>query len=84
MNYSLTYILSSPVPQQQALIDEYRVVDMVEGGTIFQTYLNPYNFHRWWAPVNGKVLFAPFTIPGCFFSKLVLPHFGGATTASLP
>ena len=84
MNYSLADILSSPVPQQQALIDEYRLVDLFEGVTIFQTYLNPYNFHRWWVPVNGEVLFDPITIPGCFFNKLVLPDFGGATTASLP
>lgn len=84
MHYSLADILSSPVPQQQALIDEFGLVDMFEGGTIFQTYLNPYNFHRWWVPVNGEVLFDPFTIPGCFFDKLVLPDFGGATTASLP
>ena len=57
---------------------------MFTGGSIFQTYLNPYNFHRWWVPVNGEVLFTPFSIPGCFFNKLVLPDFGGATTASLP
>ena len=34
--------------------------------------------------MNGKVLFAPMIIPGCFFSKLVIPDFGGATTASTP
>ncbi len=84
MNYSLADILSSPMPEQQALIDEFKLVDMFEGGYILQTYLNPYNFHRWWVPVNGEVLFDPFTIPGCFFNKLVLPDFGGATTASLP
>ncbi len=84
MNYSLQDILSSPIPEQQKLIDDYGLVDLFEGGYIFQTYLNPYNFHRWWVPVNGEVLFEPFTIPGCFFNKLVLPDFGGATTASLP
>jgi phosphatidylserine decarboxylase len=84
MNYSLSDILSSPVPEQQELIDEHRLVDLFEGGYIFQTYLNPYNFHRWWVPVNAEVLFEPFSIPGCFFSKLVIPDFGGATTASTP
>jgi phosphatidylserine decarboxylase len=84
MNYSLSDILSSPLPAQQQLIDEYNLVDLFEGGYIFQTYLNPYNFHRWWVPVNGEVVFDPFTVPGCFFNKLVLPDFGGATTASLP
>lgn len=84
MNYSLRDILSSPVPEQQAVIDQYGLVDMFTGGYVFQTYLNPYNFHRWWVPVNGQVLFDPICIPGAYFNKLVLPDFGGATTASLP
>lgn len=84
MSYSLSDILSSPVPGQQRLIDEYDLVEKFKGGTIFQTYLNPYNFHRWWVPVNGTVLFNPLAVPGFFFNKLVLPDYTGATTASLP
>jgi len=84
MKYSLSDILSSPLKEQQDLIDEYNLVNIFKGGYIFQTYLNPYNYHRWWVPVNGEVLFTPFSIPGCFFHKLVLPDFIGATTASLP
>jgi phosphatidylserine decarboxylase len=34
--------------------------------------------------VNANVLFDQLVIPGCFFSKLVIPDFGGATTASTP
>ena len=84
MNYSLKDILSSPIKQQQDIIDRYRLVEIFKGGYIFQTYLNPYNYHRWWVPVNGRVLFDPIVIPGSFFSKLVIPDFGGATVASLP
>jgi len=84
MNYSLRDILSSADAEQQAVIDQYNLVDMFTGGYIFQTYLNPYNFHRWWVPVNGTVLFDPLCIPGAYFNKLILPDFGGATTASLP
>jgi phosphatidylserine decarboxylase len=84
MRYSLADILSSPVPKQQAVIDKYKLVDLFDGGYIFQTYLNPYDFHRWWCPVNGEVLFDPLAIPGAFFNKLVIPDFAGATTASLP
>jgi phosphatidylserine decarboxylase len=84
MQYSLTDIFSSTVKKQQETIDKYGLLDIFEGGYLFQTYLNPYNFHRWWVPVNGEVLFDPITIPGCFFSKLVLPDFAGATTASIP
>jgi phosphatidylserine decarboxylase len=84
MKYSLSDILSSSVKEQQDLIDKHKLVDMFSGGYIFQTYLNPYNFHCWWSPVNAEVLFDPFVIPGCFFSKLIIPDFGGATTESLP
>jgi len=84
MNYSLCDILSSPVQEQQNVIEKYDLVSLFEGGYVFQTYLNPYNFHRWWVPANGKVLFDPINIPGAYFNKLVLPDFGGATTASLP
>lgn len=84
MNYSLRDILSSPIPEQQEVIDRFGLVDLFTGGYIFQTYLNPYNFHRWWVPVNGYTLFDPMCIPGAYFNKLVLPDFGGATTASLP
>lgn len=84
MNYSIRDILSSSVPEQQAVIDQYGLVDIFSGGYIFQTYLNPYNFHRWWVPVNGEILFDPIVVPGAYFAKLVLPDFTGATTASLP
>ena len=84
MDYSLADILSSPDPAQQAIIDQYDLVNIFEGGYIFQTYLNPYNFHRWWVPVNGTIMFDPLVVPGFFFNKLVVPDFGGATTASLP
>lgn len=84
MPYSLEDIFSSTDPEQDKIIKEYNLAEMFEGGYVFQTYLNPYNFHRWWVPVNGTVLFDPLVIPGCFFSKLVLPDYGGATTASTP
>ncbi|HTZ12041.1 MAG TPA: phophatidylserine decarboxylase associated domain-containing protein [Mycobacterium sp.] len=84
MRYSIADILSSPIPKQQAVIDKYKLVDLFDGGYVFQTYLNPYNFHRWWCPANGEVLFDPLAIPGAFFNKLVIPDFAGATTASLP
>ncbi len=84
MQYSLTDIFSSDNQQQQDVIDQYDLLDLFTNGTIFQTYLNPYNYHRWWCPVNGEILFDPISISGCYFNKLVIPDFAGATTASLP
>ena len=84
MPYSLADILSSPLEDQQSIIDQYELVTMFEKGYIFQSYLNPYNYHRWWSPVNGEVLFDPIVIPGDYFNKLVIPDYGGATTESTP
>ena len=53
------------------------------GGSIFQTFLNPYSFHRWWAPVSGKIV-AVTKIPGFYYSKLIVPDIHGATIASCP
>jgi len=84
MQYSLADIFSSQDSEQQKIMDENNLVELFTGGNIFQTYLNPYNFHRWWCPVNGTILFDPLVIDGCYFNKLVIPDYGGATTASLP
>ena len=65
-------------------MDDNNLVELFTDGSIFQTYLNPYNYHRWWCPVKGEVMFNPIVIDGAFFNKLVIPDFAGATTASLP
>lgn len=84
MAYSLSEIISSVIPEQQNVINNNNLLDLFTNGTIFQTYLNPYNFHRWWCPVNGEIVFDPICVPGAYFNKLVVPDFSGATTASLP
>ena len=84
MTYSIADIFSSENADQQQIIDQHNLVDLFTEGSIFQTYLNPYNYHRWWCPVSGEVMFKPIDIPGAFFNKLVIPDFAGATTASLP
>lgn len=63
---ALATILASPLPQQQALIDEYRLRALFEGATLFETRLGPYDVQRWRAPVDGEVLFDPFIVPGPF------------------
>lgn len=69
----LADLLASPVPRQQALIDDQRLVERFTGGQVFQADLTPYDFHRWCAPVSGEVLFDPFTIPGCFSNPPAAP-----------
>ncbi|TXG01288.1 phosphatidylserine decarboxylase family protein [Massilia arenae] len=69
---TLADLLATSLPQQQALVDYYRLVDLFEGGRVFQTTLGPYDYQRWWAPVHGQVLFDPFTIPGRFASGVIV------------
>ena len=84
MKYSLKNIFTTDNEADQETIDQYGLLDLFTDGSIFQTYLNPYNYHRWWCPMNGTVLFDPITIAGAYFNKLDIPDFAGATTASLP
>jgi phosphatidylserine decarboxylase len=84
MPYSLSDIFRSADPGQSEIFAQFNLADRFKGGFVFQTFLNPFNFHRWWAPVAGKLLFDPFVIQGVYYSKLDIPDFDGSTTDSLP
>jgi phosphatidylserine decarboxylase len=43
-------------------------VDALEGGTVFQAFLSALEYHRWHAPVSGRVVSAR-VIPGTYFSE---------------
>ncbi|KAF9889866.1 hypothetical protein FE257_006956 [Aspergillus nanangensis] len=52
----------------------YSVTDMLGpyapkfiGGTVYQGLLRVYNYHRWHAPISGKIL-TTITFPGTYFS----------------
>lgn len=38
------------------------------GGTVYQAFLSAYNYHRWHAPVSGKVVEA-YVVPGTYYSE---------------
>lgn len=38
-----------------------------DGGTVYQAFLSAYNYHRWHAPVSGKVVEA-YLVPGTYYS----------------
>ena len=56
------------------------------GGSIFQSYLDPFNYHCYNAPVNGTIIVAD-VLEGAYFPQLVwlydIPD-SGAGTLSLP
>lgn len=80
MPYSLVDIFSSPLnDEQQKLFNAYDLVERFKGGSIFQTFLNTYNFHRWWSPVSGRVLFDPQVVQGSYYTNLSSNDFDSAT-----
>ena len=43
------------------IVDEHFV-----GGTVYQAFLNPWCYHRWHAPVSGKVI-KSYRLGGSYF-----------------
>eukprot|EP01083_Nonionella_stella_P219618 786512_1 len=78
MSYSLTDIFGG---KNNKLCQEY--AHKFVNGTIFQTFLNPFDYHCFWTPVSGKII-AKTVLEGLYYSKLILPDYYGATTASCP
>ena len=38
------------------------------GGSVYQAFLNPFNYHRWHSPINGTIEKA-YVQPGMFFTQ---------------
>ncbi|NUT50654.1 MAG: phosphatidylserine decarboxylase [Saccharothrix sp.] len=51
------------------LLDGYSDIAAFEGGNVFQSFLSGANYHRWHAPVGGKVVHAAI-VPALMFSEL--------------
>lgn len=56
-----------PYSLQDAL--DFNYVDEFVGGSVFQAFLSPFNYHRWHSPVSGVVRQA-FVKPGLLFSQV--------------
>jgi phosphatidylserine decarboxylase len=65
----------------------YSVLDMLGhdpraqsfvGGTVYQAFLSALSYHRWHAPVSGKVV-AAYVVPGTYYSE---PLFSGVGNPS--
>lgn len=47
--------------------DRRDLADHFTGGTVYQAFLSAYNYHRWHAPVAGKVVDA-YLVPGTYYA----------------
>ena len=60
------WIKSQPYSLITMLDNNY--VDRFVGGSVFQAFLSPYNYHRWHSPVTGVIRKA-YVIEGLYFSQ---------------
>lgn len=62
------YSLQDMVSPQNLLQDQVDpiVINDFVGGTVYQAFLNPWCYHRWHAPVDGKIL-STYRLPGAYY-----------------
>ena len=68
-NYSIYDILGGAA--QGSLAPQY--ADYFQGGSVYQAFLSPADYHRWHSPVDGKIV-ASTVYPGTYYA--VLPDNG--------
>lgn len=61
------WIKSQPYSLQDMLANDACAKQFV-GGTVYQAYLSPFNYHRWHSPVCGTILKA-VNVEGTYFSE---------------
>lgn len=64
---------SQPYSLENMLDNTY--VDYFVGGSVLQTFLSGHDYHRWNAPIYGKVVYAN-VVPGYLFSELPIAETG--------
>ncbi|KAF9225111.1 hypothetical protein BS17DRAFT_879256 [Gyrodon lividus] len=55
------------------MLDGHAYAEQFVGGTVYQAFLSPSDYHRWHSPVNGTVV-DTFVVPGTYYA--VLPDSG--------
>jgi len=63
------WIKSQPYSLNAMLNGEQKYIDKFTGGTIYQAFLNPFNYHRWHCPINGIVEKA-YVKKGLYFTQV--------------
>jgi phosphatidylserine decarboxylase len=54
------------------------------GGTVYQAFLSADSYHRWHAPVSGKIVGAPCIVAGTYYSEPLLTGFSPDSGRSDP
>jgi phosphatidylserine decarboxylase len=65
--YDKFWIKRQPYSLNDMLAND-SLADEFVGGTVYQAYLNPFNYHRWHSPVSGTICKAD-VLDGLYFSQ---------------
>ena len=63
------WIKSQPYSLNAMLNGDKKYIDKFTGGTIYQAFLNPFNYHRWHSPINGTIEKA-YVQKGLYFTQV--------------
>ena len=63
------WIKSQPYSIDSMLNGDKKYIDKFTGGSIYQAFLNPFNYHRWHSPINGTIEKA-YVLDGLYFAQL--------------
>jgi phosphatidylserine decarboxylase len=64
--FSKFWLKSQPYSLHDMLANDEHYVNKFVGGTVYQAFLNPFNYHRWHSPIDGTIEKA-FVQPGYYF-----------------
>ncbi|KAJ8502729.1 hypothetical protein ONZ45_g11488 [Pleurotus djamor] len=53
----------------QLMLDDHPLSTQFTGGTVFQAFLSPFNYHRWHSPVNGRIIDA-YVVDGSYYASV--------------
>lgn len=65
--YSQFWVKDQPYSLNDMLAND-ELVDLFVGGSVYQAFLNPFNYHRWHSPVSGTIRKA-YIQDGLYFSQ---------------
>lgn len=63
------WIKSQPYSIEAMLDADKKYVEKFTGGTIYQAFLSPFNYHRWHSPINGTIEKA-YVKKGVYFAQV--------------
>ena len=76
VKYSDNFEIKEQYYSLEAMLNREKEAEAFDGGTVYQAFLSPLTYHRWHAPVSGKVVKIR-KVPGTYYSESKSQGFSG-------